>query len=279
MAKLESCPTCGNQTSENASQCPDCGEPLSPGWADTVRKQRNQKAEEAKRAAEGAKRAAIQAALVQKKAKQKKRLIWGSVFAVPIVLFFGLTMYGIAIAFIFENELRNLKETDPAEYQMRIQKLEAQVAKVPASDISENIRLYRELQKLKPDSARYADKFAHYRRKQREAEARTSKAKVRAEKKSVEVAERTSAEWYSGGTLLGANLASWSNSTNQNRLATSADIAAKLLEGRFSSMSELKVHALNLKICLDEVAVEPKTGSVRVNETAAACAVLLGWAS
>ena len=42
VAILESCPTCGNQTSENASQCPNCGEPLSSGWADAVRDEREE---------------------------------------------------------------------------------------------------------------------------------------------------------------------------------------------------------------------------------------------
>lgn len=169
MARTESCPTCGNQTSENASQCPACGEPLSPGWANTVREQREQKTEEAKRAA-------AQATLAQKKAKRKKRLIWFSIFAILIVSFIGKAYYD-------DYYLRNLKEIDPAEYQKRIQELEAKVAKVPASDFDENIRLYRELQKLNPDSARYVDKIAHYQRKQKEA-----KAKAEADAKAAEVA-------------------------------------------------------------------------------------------
>ncbi len=182
MARLESCPTCGNQTSENASQCPDCGEPLSPGWADTVREQREQKAEEANRAA-------VEAALVQKKAKRNKRLVWVSIFAVLIVWIIGPGMYD-------DFELRNLQETDPAEYQMRIQKLEAQVAKVRASNFKKNIRLYSELQKLNPDSAQYADKIAHYQRKQKEAEAeaKAAKAKARAKAEAAEVAAEAAAE-------------------------------------------------------------------------------------
>ena len=85
------------------------------------------------------------------------------------------------------------------------------------------------------------------------------------------------AEWYSGGNLHDANLASWSSSSNQNRLATSADIAAKILEGRFSSMDELKIHARNLQICIDEVAIDPQLGSQSVREMAAACMVVMGW--
>jgi RNA polymerase subunit RPABC4/transcription elongation factor Spt4 len=34
LARLESCPTCNNPTSENAEACPSCGEPFEAGWAD-----------------------------------------------------------------------------------------------------------------------------------------------------------------------------------------------------------------------------------------------------
>jgi len=247
VAKLERCPTCGNQTSENATECPACGEPLSPGWAEDIKR--------------GTRKTNI--------------LIWGFILAVLIV---WINWNGTND----DSYLRNLKETDSAEYQTRIQKLETQVAKVPASDFNENIRLYSKLQKLNPDSARYADKITHYQRKQKEAEA-TAKAKAeaarKAEEKAATLAAIAASKWYNGGTLHKANLASWSNSTNKTRLATSADFAAKLWEGRFSSMDELKAHARDLKICIDEVAVGPQLGSLRVTEIAASCAVLLGWAN
>ncbi len=85
------------------------------------------------------------------------------------------------------------------------------------------------------------------------------------------------AEWYSGGNLHRENLGSWSNSTNRNRLATSSDFAAHVLKGRFSSMDELKVYAIDMKNCIDEVAVESQLGSQQVAAVAASCAILLGW--
>ena len=91
------------------------------------------------------------------------------------------------------------------------------------------------------------------------------------------LAEPVAAEWYDGGNLHNANLESWSESTGQNRLATSADIAAKTLDGRISSMNELKIHARNLQICIDEVAIDPQLGSQRVSEIAAGCMYRLGW--
>ena len=85
------------------------------------------------------------------------------------------------------------------------------------------------------------------------------------------------AEWYSGGNLHRENLASWSTSAHRNRLATSADVAAIVLKGRFSSMDELKVYAIDMKNCIDEVAVESQLGSQQVAAVAASCAILLGW--
>lgn len=175
MARLESCPTCGNQTSENASQCPACGEPLSPGWADAVSEKREREEaerEEAERQEEeeAAWRAGVQATRA-KKAKWKKRLYWVSAFAALIVWANWPGMFG-------DSHLGKMKEADPAEIKMRILKLEEQVAKLPASDFSENIRLYKKLQKLNPDSALYADKITHNQRKQNEAEATAKTEKI-----------------------------------------------------------------------------------------------------
>lgn len=48
MALLENCPTCGNGTSENASICPACGEPLQDGWINIVQEDRQHKIDEKK---------------------------------------------------------------------------------------------------------------------------------------------------------------------------------------------------------------------------------------
>ena len=193
MAKLEDCPTCGNRTSENADQCPACGEPLSAGWADEVREQKRQEAEAANLAEE-------YAALALKKSKRKKRLVWVAVAAVVTAQFVGP---GIVVTALFvgpgiydDYRMRNLKETDPAAYQKQIQELEAQVAKVAASDLDENIRLYRELQKLDPENKRYAEKIAHYRQKKTAAaEAAEEAAKAaKAKKAAAEAAAKAVAD-------------------------------------------------------------------------------------
>ena len=162
MANLEACPTCGNQTSENAHQCPVCGEPLGAGWAEAVR-ERNRQAAEAARLAEE------KGAVTLKSSKRKKRLFWVLAATSVAALFIGSGIYG-------DYRLRNLKEIDPAAYQNRINALEAQVAKVLASEFDENIRLYKELQNLNPENNRYAEKISYY-REQMTAAAKAAKAK------------------------------------------------------------------------------------------------------
>ena len=163
MANLEACPTCGNQTSENAHQCPVCGEPLSAGWAEAVR-ERNRQAAEAARLAEEI------AAVTLKRSKRKKRLFWVLAATLVAALFVGPEIYE-------DYRMRNLKEIDPDAYQNRIDALEAQVAKVPASEFDENIRLYKELQTLDPENNRYAEKMSYYIEKKTVAE-KTANAKV-----------------------------------------------------------------------------------------------------
>ncbi len=103
MARLEDCPTCGNRTSENASLCPSCGEPLEPGWADRVAEQRKQEEEAARLAEETA-------AQVLKKRKRKRRLIGLAIVTTLIALFIAPGVYD-------SYQLQNLKQNDPAEYK------------------------------------------------------------------------------------------------------------------------------------------------------------------
>ena len=151
MANLEACPTCGNQTSENAETCPACGEPLGAGWAAAVRL-----AEE-------------KAAVTLKKSKRKKRLSWGVGVALVAALFLGVGVYA-------DYRMENLKEIDPAAYRNRMKELEAQVAKVPAAEFDENLRLYKKLQYLNPENKRYAEKISYY-REQKTAAVKAAKAK------------------------------------------------------------------------------------------------------
>ncbi len=104
-----------------------------------------------------------------KRSKRKKRLFWVLAATIVAALFIGSGIYG-------DYRLRNLKEIDPAAYQNRINALEAQVAKVLASEFDENIRLYKELQNLNPENNRYAEKISYY-REQKTAAAKAAKAK------------------------------------------------------------------------------------------------------
>jgi len=149
MATLENCPTCGNQTSENADQCPACGEPLATGWADVIREERQQKAD------------------ALKKSKRRKQMTGGAIAIGLAAFYFGPDLYQ-------DYRLENLKEIDPTEYRQKIDDLEKQVAGVPASNFDENIRLYLQLLEFDPENKRYADKAAHYQQKKKDAE----KAKV-----------------------------------------------------------------------------------------------------
>ena len=163
MANLEACPTCGNQTSENAHQCPVCGEPLSAGWAEAVR-EREQTGGGGGEARRGNSRCDSQ------KVQTEETAILGPCRDARGGLFVGPEIYE-------DYRMRNLKEIDPDAYQNRIDALEAQVAKVPASEFDENIRLYKELQKLDPENNRYAEKMSYYIEKKTVAE-KTANAKV-----------------------------------------------------------------------------------------------------
>ena len=158
MARLENCPTCGNQTSENASQCPTCGEPLKPGWATVIQEERQHKDR------------------ARKKAKLRKGQIIGSMIIVLVAIFFGPSLYEAYTKI-------DVKEIEPVPYRQKIDVLEKQVARVPASNFDENIRLYQRLLELDPQSQRYAAKIVHYRQKKKTATATKQAARKAAEAK------------------------------------------------------------------------------------------------
>ena len=159
MAKLENCPTCGNQTSENADQCPSCGEPLASGWAGLVEGERQAK----------------QWAEVRLKLKI---LVLGVVIILAVVGWqFGPDWYD-------DYKTSNLKASDSAAFREMVGALEKEVAAVPASDFDENIRLYLQLLKLDSENKRYASKVAHYRQEKKEADAAIEAARKAREEKA-----------------------------------------------------------------------------------------------
>lgn len=79
-----------------------------------------------------------------------------------------------------------------------IQELEDEVAKIPASEFDENIRLYKKLQRLNPDNERYADKVAHYERRKQEAAAAAKAAKEAADAAALAERQRKGFHCLSG---------------------------------------------------------------------------------
>lgn len=83
--------------------------------------------------------------------------------------------------------------------------------------------------------------------------------------------------WYSDGTLHESTLAQWRRATYANRLATSADFSAKVLQMKgikLDSMGELRPYAEKLETCISEASEARGVDQTVVREIAAACFVL-----
>ena len=191
MASLENCPACGHRASVNAQQCPSCGEPFESGWAEEIARVRAQ-------------RAAVEA----QRLKKRMRIKWmsvGFVIIMPVVV--ATTLAGIE-----NSRIESLRETNPQEYQRimderakaqaerekiraeerrrrnaaEIEELTAEVEKVPASNYSENIRLYKKLARLDPERELFRTKIAHYtaRKEQAEKAARAQQSAAEASRKA-----------------------------------------------------------------------------------------------
>lgn len=85
--------------------------------------------------------------------------------------------------------------------------------------------------------------------------------------------------WYAGGTLHNGTLEDWRNASFDNKLATCADWAAnakKVYGESYGSDFEeaLRKDAMEIKACVDEVALEP-TINMKLNDIAAACIVMI----
>lgn len=81
--------------------------------------------------------------------------------------------------------------------------------------------------------------------------------------------------WYSGGTMHNADSARWSQATDQNRLATSADLVVKRLIQQGANPSTLEVErikpwATELKDCISK-ALDEGADDGRVPDVAESC--------
>jgi len=108
------------------------------------------------------------------------------------------------------------------------------------------------------------------------------------------ISESSAAEWYEGGTLSGAGILEWQNSTSKNKVATSADMAASLyldkklkssISSNINGMDDLKPLAINLASCIEAASKKDLNPDVNnkmyANQTvsgfAAICIITMEW--
>lgn len=89
-------------------------------------------------------------------------------------------------------------------------------------------------------------------------------------------------EWYQGGTLHQEKMIKWIKSKDDNKLATSGDFIAGLIQDgtlniTVSDMNELKVHAKKLKNCIDTIGKNKKMANQTIVDVAILCMYQFGW--
>lgn len=85
-------------------------------------------------------------------------------------------------------------------------------------------------------------------------------------------------EWYEGGTLHGSTYDEWKAGSDRDKLATAADWVAAIWEPMPSNLTELRVLASEVLVCVDEVVLAPELshmGQHQVAEIAAGCIILM----
>ena len=88
-------------------------------------------------------------------------------------------------------------------------------------------------------------------------------------------------EWYQNGTLHRSTAADWKDADDRDRLATSSDFAAIILNRKeisLRSTDELRPYAEDMCACINQTVLpDPIVPGHRVSEIAAACAALMNW--
>ena len=87
-------------------------------------------------------------------------------------------------------------------------------------------------------------------------------------------------QWYEGGNLHNANVFQWKNAEYENKLATSADMAANhpAISEKLSktkNIENLKPYAVDLLICIEEASFGKGYESMKISEIAAGCMILM----
>lgn len=109
-------------------------------------------------------------------------------------------------------------------------------------------------------------------------EPETSGRKTEPPRQTQETRTSASEAWYSGGTLHKAKMREWSRSSYRNRLATSSDFTAKLLDidgKRIPPIDQLKPLAMLLEHNISTANSGGVADDQKVSDVAAACWILL----
>jgi len=84
-------------------------------------------------------------------------------------------------------------------------------------------------------------------------------------------------QWYDNGNLHQSTLSDWVKATEENRLATCADFAAKIKTTKgekYNSIEEMKYDAIKLKSCIDEVAKNPDNHNQPIIDMVVGCEMI-----
>jgi hypothetical protein len=86
-------------------------------------------------------------------------------------------------------------------------------------------------------------------------------------------------EWTKNGTLHLSKISDWKIATEENKLATCADFVANLKKvehQKYTTMSEMKSDAINMKACIEEaVNGGDYTDDFNVSEVAVLCHMMM----
>jgi len=95
-------------------------------------------------------------------------------------------------------------------------------------------------------------------------------------KRETPASDKRLGQWYEGGTLHRARIHEWKRASEENKLATCADFAAKI--NKSVSMEVLLGRAVELRACINEATRDlDSVNDEKVADIAALCVTTLGY--
>lgn len=95
----------------------------------------------------------------------------------------------------------------------------------------------------------------------------------------VATAERAVAKkWFEGGTLHGRTMAEWTVATEENRLASTADLVFALTDPAISGQMDLddfKKPAADVVVCVNGLAGESKAAEMKISDMTVLCMAMI----